>query len=333
MTGLQQIAIIGAGGFGTALACVAQRAGRQVRLWVRDPGTFMAINKGHVNPAYLPGVTLPEAIAATTDLGEAGDADAILLAVPAQFIRDVLVRLVPHLRSGVPLLVCAKGIEIGTNMMMHQVVGEIAPDHPVAALSGPSFAADIARGLPTAVTLACTDSGVGEELVQAIGTQSFRPYLSPDIIGVEIGGALKNVIAIACGITEGRSLGDSARSALMTRGLAEMTRLAVALGGQPQTMMGLAGIGDLALTCNSRQSRNFSLGLRLGQGETLAAITANSRGVFEGASTAGAAVQLALTAGVDVPITAAVDTILNGGANIDTVITDLLSRPFTREEA
>ncbi len=333
MTGLQQIAIIGAGGFGTALACVAQRAGRQVRLWVRDPGTFMAINKGHVNPAYLPGVTLPEAIAATTDLGEAGDADAILLAVPAQFIRDVLARLVPHLRSGVPLLVCAKGIEIGTNMMMHQVVGEIAPDHPVAALSGPSFAADIARGLPTAVTLACTDSGVGEELVQAIGTQSFRPYLSPDIIGVEIGGALKNVIAIACGITEGRSLGDSARSALMTRGLAEMTRLAVALGGQPQTMMGLAGIGDLALTCNSRQSRNFSLGLRLGQGETLAAITANSRGVFEGASTAGAAVQLALTAGVDVPITAAVDTILNGGANIDTVITDLLSRPFTREEA
>lgn len=333
MTGLQQIAIIGAGGFGTALACVAQRAGRQVRLWVRDPGTFMAINKGHVNPAYLPGVTLPEAIAATTDLGEAGDADAILLAVPAQFIRDVLARLVPHLRSGVPLLVCAKGIEIGTNMMMHQVVGEIAPDHPVAALSGPSFAADIARGLPTAVTLACTDSGVGEELVQAIGTQSFRPYLSPDIIGVEIGGALKNVIAIACGITEGRSLGDSARSALMTRGLAEMTRLAVALGGQPQTMMGLAGIGDLALTCNSRQSRNFSLGLRLGQGETLAAITANSRGVFEGASTAGAAVQLALTAGVDVPITAAVDTILNGGANIDTAITDLLSRPFTREEA
>ncbi|MGK2871703.1 MAG: NAD(P)H-dependent glycerol-3-phosphate dehydrogenase [Alphaproteobacteria bacterium] len=333
MTGLQQIAIIGAGGFGTALACVAQRAGRQVRLWVRDPGTFMAINKGHVNPAYLPGVTLPEAIAATTDLGEAGDADAILLAVPAQFIRDVLARLVPHLRSGVPLLVCAKGIEIGTNMMMHQVAGEIAPDHPVAALSGPSFAADIARGLPTAVTLACTDSGVGEELVQAIGTQSFRPYLSPDIIGVEIGGALKNVIAIACGITEGRSLGDSARSALMTRGLAEMTRLAVALGGQPQTMMGLAGIGDLALTCNSRQSRNFSLGLRLGQGETLAAITANSRGVFEGASTAGAAVQLALTAGVDVPITAAVDTILNGGANIDTAITDLLSRPFTREEA
>lgn len=333
MTGLQQIAIIGAGGFGTALACVAQRAGRQVRLWVRDPGTFMAINKGHVNPAYLPGVTLPEAIAATTDLGEAGDADAILLAVPAQFIRDVLARLVPHLRSGVPLLVCAKGIEIGTNMMMHQVAGEIAPDHPVAALSGPSFAADIARGLPTAVTLACTDSGVGEELVQAIGTQSFRPYLSPDIIGVEIGGALKNVIAIACGITEGRVLGESARAALMTRGLAEMTRLAVALGGQPQTMMGLAGIGDLALTCNSRQSRNFSLGLRLGQGESLAAITAKSRGVFEGASTAGAAVQLALGAGVDVPISAAVDSILNGGADIDTAITDLLSRPFTREEA
>ena len=173
---------------------------------------------------------------------------------------------------------------------------------------------------------------IGTALVQAIGTQSFRPYLSPDVIGVEVGGALKNVIAIACGITEGRGLGESARAALMTRGLAEMTRLTVLLGGQAQTMMGLAGIGDLALTCNSHQSRNFNLGLRLGQGETLAGIISKSRGVFEGASTAGAAVQLARITRADMPICAAVDAILNAGADIDDAITELLSRPFTREE-
>ncbi len=330
---LNRLSVIGGGGFGTALACVADRAGRQVRLWVRDPGILVAINKGHVNPAYLPGITLPEAITATTDLTEAGDADAVLLAVPAQFVREVLAGLVRHLRADAPLLICAKGVETGTNMLMHQIAGEIAPDHPVAILSGPSFAADIACGLPTAVTLACADSGVGAALVQAIGTQSFRPYLSPDVIGVEVGGALKNVIAIACGVTEGRGMGESARAALMTRGLAEITRLAVMLGGQAQTMMGLAGIGDLALTCNSRQSRNFSLGLRLGQGETLASIISKSHGVFEGATTAGAAVQLARRTQADMPICAAVDAILNGGADIDSAITELLSRPFTREEA
>ncbi len=330
---INRLSVIGGGGYGTALACVADRAGRQVRIWVRNPGILVAINKGHKNPAYLPGIALPEAIIATTELSLAGDADAILLAVPAQFMREVLVLLAPHLRPGTPLLICAKGIETGTNMLMHQVAGEIAPDYPVAILSGPSFAADIANGLPTAVTLACADTGAGAALAQAIGTPSFRPYLTPDIIGVEIGGALKNVIAIACGITEGRNLGESARAALMTRGLAEMTRLTVALGGQAQTMMGLAGIGDLALTCNSRQSRNFSLGLRLGQGEPLAGIIARSRGVFEGASTAGAAVRLALAAQVDVPISAAVDAILNSGADIGVAIAELLSRPFTSEMA
>ena len=330
---MNQLSVIGGGGFGTAMACVAARAGRQVRLWVRDPGILVAINKGHRNPAYLPGVALPETILATADLALAGDADAILLAVPAQFMREVLVLLAPHLRPGAPLLICAKGIETGTNMLMHQVAGEITPGHPVAVLSGPSFAADIANGLPTAVTLACADAGAGTALVQAIGTQSFRPYLSPDVIGVEVGGALKNVIAIACGITEGRGLGESARAALMTRGLAEMTRLTVLLGGQAQTMMGLAGIGDLALTCNSHQSRNFNLGLRLGQGETLAGIISKSRGVFEGASTAGGAVQLARITRADMPICATVDAILNAGADIGHAITELLSRPFTSETA
>lgn len=332
MTGFQRISVIGGGGFGTALACVADRAGRQVRLWMRNPGMLMAVNRGHVNPAYLPGITLPATIVATSELAEAGDADAILLAVPAQFIRPVLSGLVPHLRSGIPLLICAKGIEAGTCRLMHEVAAEIAPGNPAAILSGPSFATDIAIGLPTAVTLACTDNAIGMELVQAIGTQSFRPYLSPDIIGVEIGGALKNVIAIACGVSQGRMLGESARAALMTRGLAEMTRLAVKLGGQAQTMMGLAGIGDLALSCNSPQSRNFSLGLRLGRGESLAGIMGKPQGVFEGATTAGAAVRLAASVQAELPICSAVDAILNNNADIDAAITELLSRPFAREE-
>ncbi|MEQ1889836.1 MAG: NAD(P)H-dependent glycerol-3-phosphate dehydrogenase [Alphaproteobacteria bacterium] len=331
MTRFSQIVIIGGGGFGTALACVAARAGRNVHLWARNSTLVETINATHANPAYLPGVVVPETIIATTELAIAGKADAILLAVPAQFIRQTLTAMVPHLRAGSPLLICAKGVETGTHMLMHQVAGEIAPDHPVAILSGPSFAADIASGRPTAVTLACSDSIIGAALVQAVGTLSFRPYLSSDIIGVEISGALKNVIAIAGGITEGRGLGESARAALMTRGLAEMTRLAVKLGGHWQTMMGLSGIGDLALSCNSRQSRNFSLGLRLGQGETLSGIIASSTGVFEGASTAGAAVQLARSAHIDMPICNAVDAILNNGAVIDAVINDLLARPVSTE--
>jgi len=330
---MKRLSVIGGGGFGTALACAADRAGRDVQIWVRDPGLLLAINKSHRNPTYLPGIALPEAITATDDLALAGDVDAILLAVPAQFMREVLVLLAPHLRSRVPLLICAKGIEAGTNLLMHQVAQEIAPDHPLAILSGPSFAVDIANGLPSAVTLACKDHAVGSDLVQAIGTPSFRPYLSEDIIGVQIGGAIKNVIAIACGITQGRALGESARAALMTRGLAEMTRLAVMLGAQAQTMMGLSGLGDLALTCNSLQSRNFNLGLRLGQGESLASIMEKSQGVFEGASTASGALKLARSVQVDVPICTVVDAVLNGGEDIATAIMELLSRPFTIEAA
>lgn len=333
MTGFRQLSIIGGGGFGTALACIAARGGNAVRLWLRDPALLDEVNRHHTNSVYLPGALLPDAIHATGDLSLAGDADAILLAVPAQFVRQVLSQLRPYLRRGAPLLICAKGVETGTHLLMHQVASEIAPNHPVAALSGPSFAGDIAAGLPTAVTLACRDSGIAAMLAQTIGTKSFRPYLSPDIIGVEVGGALKNVIAIACGVTEGRGLGESARAALMTRGLAEMTRLTIALGGQAQTMMGLAGIGDLALSCNSRRSRNFNLGFRLGQGEPLATIVAGARGVFEGASTAGAAIQLARKSQIDMPITASVDAILNEGAGIEAAILDLLARPFTSESA
>lgn len=328
---LKQLAIIGGGGFGTALACVAARAGRAVHLWVRDPAVMTAINSTHQNPAYLPGVILPDALTATTDLALAADADAVLLVIPAQFLRAVLAGLVTHLDAATPLLICAKGIESRTHLLLHQVAAALAPGNPVAALSGPSFAADIARGLPTAVTLACADQAVAAALAHAIGTKTFRPYLSSDLVGVEIGGAVKNVIAIACGIAEGRGLGESARAALMTRGLAEMTRLAVALGAQAQTMMGLSGIGDLALTCHSHQSRNFSLGLRLGQGESLAAILGAARGVFEGAATAGACAQLAQLNQIDMPIIAAVDAILQGSVAIDSAISELLARPFTSE--
>lgn len=331
MTGLGQLAIIGGGGFGTALAIVSARAGGKVILRVRDPALAAAINKDHVNKAYLPDITLPPGIIATTDSAGAGAAEAVLMAVPAQFMRETLSNHVAFIRPGAPLLICAKGIEKGTHMLMHEIAQQIAPGHPIAILSGPSFAADIARGLPTAVTLACADRAMGAMLAQSIATQTFRPYLASDIIGVEIGGALKNVIAIACGIAEGRGLGDSARAALMTRGLAEMTRLAVKLGGQAATMMGLAGIGDLSLSCNSHQSRNFSLGLRLGKGESLEDILAGSRGVFEGATTVGAAVQRAQREQIDMPICAAVHAILNMGAAIDAVIAELLARPMTSE--
>jgi len=331
MSGFGQLAVMGGGGFGTALACVASRAGSRVILWVRDPALAAAINKDHVNDAYLPGVTLAPEVSATTDPSLLSSADAVLLAVPAQFMRMALSGHVSSLRPGAPLLICAKGIEKDSLMLMHEIVEQIAPGHPLAILSGPSFAADIARGLPTAVTLACADSALGGRLAQSIATQSFRPYVSSDIVGVEIGGALKNVIGIACGIAEGRGLGESARAALMTRGLAEMTRLSVKLGGQAATMMGLAGLGDLSLTCNSRQSRNFSLGLRIGKGEALAAILAGSRGVFEGASTTGAAVELARRERVDMPICVTVHAILNLGAAIDGAITDLLARPVTSE--
>lgn len=331
MSGFSQLAVIGGGGFGTALACVASRAGNRVILRARDPGLAAAINRDHVNSAYLPGIMLAADVFATTDSALLGTADAVLLAIPAQFMRVTLSEQVSFLRPGAPLLICAKGIEKESHMLMHEIVEQVAPGHPHAILSGPSFAADIARGLPTAVTLACADTALGGRLAQRIATQSFRPYVSSDIIGVEIGGALKNVIGIACGIAEGRGLGESARAALMTRGLAEMTRLTVKLGGQGATMMGLAGIGDLSLTCNSHQSRNFSLGFRLGKGEAQAAILAGSRGVFEGASTTGAAVELARREGVDMPICAAVHAILNLGAAIDGVITDLLARPVTSE--
>ena len=324
---MQRLFIVGAGAWGTALGQVAARAGREATIWAHEVEVAEAINRHHENPAFLPGVELDHHVRATTELADAARADAVLLAVPAQFLRDVAGRL----RTEAPLLICAKGIEQGTGALMTEVCAAVLPDARIAVLSGPTFADEVARGLPTAVTLAATDAALGHELVEALGSRSFRPYLGDDPVGAEIGGAVKNVLAIACGIVEGQRLGDNARAALITRGLAEMTRLAVAKGGRSETMMGLAGIGDLALTCTGDSSRNHALGVALGRGESLAKILAGRRDVVEGVATAAAVSALAETLGVEMPISAAVDAILHRGAAIADAIEALLSRPFRAE--
>jgi glycerol-3-phosphate dehydrogenase (NAD(P)+) len=331
---VERIGIIGGGAWGTALAVTARRAGRSVVLWAREAEVAAAINRDHENPLFLPGVALDAAIRATTDLAEAAAAaDALLLVTPAQHLRALAEALEPYLPGGTPVLVCAKGIEEKTGALMGEVVATALPAAPLAVLSGPTFAAEVARGLPTAVTLATRDAALGRRLVAALGTRSFRPYLSGDIVGAEIGGAVKNVLAIACGIVMGRRLGDNARAALITRGLAEMVRLALRKGGQAETLMGLSGLGDLVLTCGSLQSRNHSLGVALGEGRALADILAERRSVTEGVTSAAAAAVLAARLGVEMPIVAAVDAILHHGAAVDQAVAALLARPFKSEAA
>jgi len=325
------IGIVGAGAWGTALCQVTRRAGRDVVLWAREPEVAEAVNRRHENPDYLPGVTLDSGLRATAVLEEAAAADAVVLAVPAQFLRGVAAQIAPAMRPRTPVVVCAKGIERDTCALMSEVVAQALTGHPIAALSGPTFAGEVARGLPTAVTLAADDARIGAGLVEALGSPGFRPYLSPDVVGTLIGGAVKNVIAIACGIAEGRRMGENARAALITRGLAEMTRLAVRKGGRPETMMGLSGLGDLTLTCTSLQSRNYSLGRALGEGRELADILAERRSVAEGVDSAASVVGLAARIGVEVPISEAVDAVLNKGASIDDQIGALLARPFRAE--
>lgn len=328
---LHRISIIGAGAWGTALAIVLRRAKRDVLLWARTPDIAQTIRTRHENPLYLPGLRLDRAIRATADLHEAAQCDAALLVTPAQHLRAVTRQLAPILAERTPVVICAKGVERDTGLLMTEVVAETLPGRPVGVLSGPTFAAEVARGLPTAVTLACSDAKLGAELVMTIGTATFRPYLSDDPVGAEIGGAVKNVLAIACGICMGRRLGENARAALMTRGLAEIIRLGLARGARPATLMGLSGLGDLSLTCNGMQSRNMSLGMALGQGRTLQEILAERRSVAEGIHSAGAVVALAQRHGVEMPISAAVDAIVNQGADIDATIAGLLERPFTVE--
>lgn len=328
---MQRIGIIGAGAWGTALAVTARRAGRDVVLWAHEPDVAGAINAMRQNTAYLPGVHLDCCIRATTDMADAVDADAVLLVTPAQHLRATARAAAPFWRPGVPAVICAKGIEQGSDCMMTEVVEAELPAAPQAVLSGPTFAAEVARGLPTAITLACADSDLGTALVAALGTQTFRPYLADDLVGAEIGGAVKNVLAIACGIVEGRGYGDNARAALITRGLAEMSRLALAKGGRAETLMGLSGMGDLILTASSTQSRNYSLGFMLGEGRKLADILAERRAVTEGVWSAGAVVDMARRLDIEMPISAAVDAVLNQGRPLDEAIAELLSRPFRAE--
>jgi glycerol-3-phosphate dehydrogenase (NAD(P)+) len=329
---VKRLAVIGGGAWGSALASVAARAEAGVVLWARDPGVVAAINQRHENPLYLPGIALDPRIAATTDAAAAiAGTEAALIVVPAQFLRGALDMLAPLMPAGLPLLLCAKGIETGSLQTMSEIAGEIVPHAPVAILSGPSFAAEVARDLPAAVTIAAREPALARTFVKALGTARFRPYSSADPIGAEIGGAVKNVLAIACGIIEGRGLGDNARAALITRGLAEMIRLGLAKGAEAETFRGLSGLGDLVLTCTAGQSRNYALGLALGRGASLVAALAGQRSVVEGIATAASVAALAARLGIELPITVAVDGVLHHGTAIDMMIDGLLSRPYRSE--
>ncbi|OAN50240.1 glycerol-3-phosphate acyltransferase [Paramagnetospirillum marisnigri] len=328
---MKSIGVVGGGAWGTALALTARRAGRDVVLWAREASVVEQVNAAHVNSDFLPGVELDPAIRATANMAEVAECDAVLLVSPAQHLRAACRALAPHWRSGVPAVICAKGIELATCALMQDALAAELPTAVVAVLSGPTFAIEVARGLPTAITLACADAELGRKLVEALGTPSFRPYWSDDLVGSQVGGAVKNVLAIACGIVEGRGLGDNARAALITRGLAELTRLAMAKGGRPETLMGLSGLGDLILTASSTQSRNYSLGFALGQGRALADILGERRSVTEGVTTAGAVMDMSARLGVDMPICAGVDAVINKGVSLDDAIRALLSRPFRSE--
>ncbi len=328
----RQIAVVGAGAWGTALANLAARAGANVTLWARDPAHAAEMAATGVNARRLPGVPLAPPIFPTADLGAVAMAEILLLAVPTQALRSAAQVLVPFAPRGAPVVICAKGIERGSGLFPSQIIGEILPDNPPAILSGPSFAADVAKGLPTAVTLAAEDSAQAADLAQALAAPWFRLYHSTDIRGVEIGGAAKNVLAIASGIAAGRRLGASAGAALIARGFAELTRFGQAFGADPATLMGLSGLGDLVLTCSSEQSRNFSFGFALGRGASVAAASAGGK-LAEGVFTCGILVDLAHKKSIDMPISAAVEAVLAEEIEIDAAIEALLNRPAKAELA
>lgn len=330
---INTVAVLGAGAWGTALAQVAAAAGRRVLVWAYEPDVVEAINSAHENPGFLPGIALNPAIKATRALESAAAADLILAAPPAQHMRPVLRQLAGATPAGALIVLCAKGVEQGSLALMADVLGDEIPQAKAAVLSGPGFAKDVARGLPAAVTIAARDAADAQRVVAAIGLPTFRPYVSDDLIGTEIGGAVKNVVAIACGVAQGRQLGDGARAALITRGFAELVRLGLAMGAKPETLSGLCGLGDLVLTCVSLTSRNTSLGAALGEGRALADILAERRSVAEGVSSAPAVVALAARYGIDMPICAAVDAILRGEMDVDAAIKALLARPFKAEGA
>jgi len=328
---VKRAGVIGGGAWGTALAQVCARAGLSVILQARESEVVAAINAGHENPLFLPGVKLDPAIHATADLADLASAELVLVVAPAQHVRASLTAFSAHARPGLPVILCAKGVEAGSLKLMSEVLHETLPRAAPAILSGPSFAGEVARGLPTAVTLAAPDLASAQRLAQTVATPTFRPYISRDMIGAEAGGAIKNVLAIACGVAEGRGLGRSAHAALITRGFAELTRFATALGGEAETVAGLCGLGDLVLTCSSSQSRNMSVGLALGRGESLDQALAGKLSVAEGVASAPAVIALARRLGVETPICDAVAAILAGKLEVGPAISALLARPLRAE--
>jgi glycerol-3-phosphate dehydrogenase (NAD(P)+) len=329
---IESVGVIGGGAWGTALAQTLRLARRRVVLWAREPETVEDINVRHVNRTFLPGIPLDPDLVATSSLADVAKADAVLMVAPAQHVRTIAGQLRPLMRAGQPIVLCAKGIEQSSGQMLGDVLADVLPVQTFAVLSGPSFAADVARGLPAALTIACAREDMGRELAERLGYRQFRLYWSSDTIGVEIGGALKNVLAIAAGIVDAKGLGASAHAGLVTRGFAEMRRLAEAMGARPETMMGLSGLGDLILTCGSPQSRNMSLGRALGQGKSLAEILGGRVAVTEGVYTAAAAVQLARQNGIEMPISEAVHAIIEGRMTVDDAIAGLMQRPFKAED-
>jgi len=321
------IGVLGGGAWGTALAAVVAGNGASVRLWAREGDVVADINKHHRNTAFLPGATLPPGIRATADLGVLDACATWLVVTPAQHLGRVLAGAPRGPRT---LVLCAKGIEAGTHRLMAEVAADAMPDAALAVLSGPTFAAEVAAGLPTAITLACADAALGAALVAQLATRSFRPYLTDDVTGAEIGGAVKNVLAIACGVVVGARLGENARAALLSRGYAEMLRFAVARGARSETLSGLSGLGDLVLTCGSPKSRNMSLGIAIGEGRPAAALLTDRATVAEGAATAPVLVEAARAAGVEMPIAAAVAALLAGAA-VGPTIQQLLDRPLKSE--
>ena len=323
--------VIGAGAWGTALAQICVRGGLDTLLWAREPEVVASITARHENGLFLPGVTLDPALKVTGHMSALANCDLILAVAPAQHTRAALAAFAPHARAGAPIVLCSKGVERGSLKLMTTVLEETVPQAVPAVLSGPSFAGEAARGLPVAVTLACPDAEVGQQLAEALAGPTFRPYLSDDLIGAEVGGAFKNVLAIACGISEGRELGRSAHAALITRGFAEMVRVAEAMGGKAATVAGLCGLGDLVLTCSSPQSRNMSVGLALGRGMSLEEALSGKLSVAEGVESAPAVRELISRLGVDAPICLTVAAILAGEIGIDEALKGLLARPLKSE--
>ncbi|MGE3622404.1 MAG: NAD(P)H-dependent glycerol-3-phosphate dehydrogenase [Bdellovibrionales bacterium] len=328
----QHIGIIGGGAWGTALAMAVHRAGRGALVWAHEADVAAAINQKHENHVFLPGLRLDGAIRATHNLADLAVCDVLLLVTPAQHARGICRQLAGALQNKpVPVVICAKGMEQKTGRLLSEAVAEEMPGRLLAVLSGPSFAAEVARGLPTALAFATKDKAFGEAMMQSLGGRHFRLYLTDDVVGAQLGGAIKNVLAVACGIAAGCKMGENARAALITRGLAEMIRLGNAMGAQAETLMGLSGLGDLVLTCSSLQSRNMSLGAALGEGKKLSDILGHRASVAEGVYTAAAAKALAVRHNVEMPIVAAVDGVLNNGAGLEATIETLLARPMKAE--